>query len=142
MNQRVIYTNADGSVSVIIPAPECGLSIEQIAAKDVPAGLAYEVVDASVIPSDRTFRNAWERAGAAVSVSLPKAKGIAHDKRRAARATELRPLDIEVTIPAKAAEAEAARQAIRDKYATMQSAIDACSSVDQIKAVIAGILHA
>lgn len=136
MNQRIIYTNADGSVSIVTPISESGLSIEQIAAKDVPAGLAYEVVDASVIPADRTFRNAWERAGAAVSVSLPKAKGIAHDKRRAKRAAELAPLDIESTIPAKAAAAEAARQAIRDKYATIQTNIDACASVDALKAVI------
>lgn len=136
MDKRIIYTNSDGGISIVIPAPGCGLSLEEIAAKDVPAGLAYEVVDASVIPSDRTFRNAWERAGAAVSVSLPKAKGIAHDKRRAKRAAEFAPLDIESTIPAKAAEAEAARQAIRNKYAAIQTSIDACASVDALKAVI------
>lgn len=136
MNQRIVYTNQDGLISIIVPSPFCGLTLEQIAAKDVPPGVTYEVVDASVIPADRTFRNAWERAGAAVSVSLPKAKGIAHDKRRAKRAAELAPLDIESTIPAKAAAAEAARQAIRDKYATIQTNIDACASVDALKAVI------
>lgn len=148
MQKRIIYTAPDGRLAVIIPAPAARLDGEadadfmaRIAAKDVPAGVAYEVVDAPVIPADRTFRNAWERAGAAVSVSLPKAKGIAHDKRRAARATELRPLDIEATIPAKAAQAEAARQAVRDKYAAMQTAIDGCASADQIKAVIAGIIR-
>lgn len=136
MTQRIIYTAADGSLAVIIPAPECGLSIEEIAAKDVPAGLAYEVVDVSAIPSDRQFRNAWEKSGAAVGVNLGKAKGIAHDKRRAKRAAEFAPLDIEVTIPAKAAAAEAARQAVRDKYAAIQTSIDACASVDALKAVI------
>lgn len=136
MTKRIIYTAADGSLAVIVPAPECGLTIEQIAAKDVPAGAAYEIVDVAAIPSDRTFRNAWERAGAAVSVSLPKAKGIAHDKRRAKRAAEFAPLDVEATIPAKASAAEAARQAIRDKYAAIQANIDACASVDALKAVI------
>lgn len=58
-NFRVIYPTDDGGVAVIIPAPECGLTIEQIAAKDVPAGKPYEIVDASDIPSDRTFRGAW-----------------------------------------------------------------------------------
>lgn len=62
MNQRIIYPNDNGGVSVIIPAPECGLTIEQIAARDVPAGKPYKIVDATVIPSDRTFRNAWEYA--------------------------------------------------------------------------------
>jgi hypothetical protein len=59
MNQRIIYPTDDGGVAVIIPA-DCGLTIEQIAAKDVPAGKPYEIVDVSEIPSDRTFRNAWE----------------------------------------------------------------------------------
>jgi hypothetical protein len=59
MNQRIIHPSDDGGVSIIIPAPDCGLSIEQIAAKDVPAGKPYEIVDVSDIPSDRTFRGAW-----------------------------------------------------------------------------------
>jgi len=58
MKQRIIYPTDDGGVAVIIPA-DCGLTIEQIAAKDVPAGKPYEIVDADDIPSDRTFRNAW-----------------------------------------------------------------------------------
>jgi len=60
MNSRIIYPTDDGGVAVIIPAAECGLSIEEIAAKDVPAGKAYKIVDVADIPTDRTFRNAWE----------------------------------------------------------------------------------
>ena len=62
MDQRIIYQKDDGGVAIIIPAPDCGLSIEQIAAKDVPAGKPYRIVDASTIPTDRTFRDAWEYA--------------------------------------------------------------------------------
>lgn len=62
MNSRIIYPNDDGGVSIIVPAPECGLTIEEIAAKDVPAGKLYKIIDVSEIPSDRTFRNAWEYA--------------------------------------------------------------------------------
>lgn len=58
-NKRIIYPTDDGGVAVIIPA-DCGLTIEQIAAKDVPAGKPFQIVDVSEIPSDRTFRNAWE----------------------------------------------------------------------------------
>lgn len=58
MNQRIIYPTDEGGVAVIIPA-DCGLTIEQIAAKDVPAGKPFEIVDVSDIPSDRTFRGAW-----------------------------------------------------------------------------------
>lgn len=62
MNSRIIYANDEGGVSIIVPAPECGLTIEQIAAKDVPAGKEYKIVYVSDIPTDRTFRNAWEMA--------------------------------------------------------------------------------
>jgi len=60
MNQRIIYPTDEGGVAIIIPAPECGLTIEEIAAKDVPEGKPFKIVDAADIPSDRTFRNAWE----------------------------------------------------------------------------------
>ena len=59
-NPRIIYPTPEGGVAIIVPAHDCGLTIEQIAAKDVPAGVPYSIVDASDIPSDRTFRNAWE----------------------------------------------------------------------------------
>ena len=58
MNQRIIYKNTDGSISIIIPT-DCGLTVEQIAQKDVPTGLNYKIVNVSEISSDRTFRNAW-----------------------------------------------------------------------------------
>ena len=58
MNKRIIFANETG-ISILIPA-DCGLSIQQIAAKDVPSGLPYLVVDVSEIPQDREFRGAWE----------------------------------------------------------------------------------
>lgn len=58
-NFRVIYPTDDGGVAVIIPAAECGLSIEEIAVKDVPSGKPFQIVDDADIPTDRTFRGAW-----------------------------------------------------------------------------------
>lgn len=60
MNKRIIYKNTDGGVSVIIPAPESGLTIEQIAAKDVPTGLPYKIVNVTDIPTDRSARDLWD----------------------------------------------------------------------------------
>jgi hypothetical protein len=60
MDKRIIYPTDDGGVAVIVPAPNCGLTIEQIAEKDVPAGKEYQIVDVINIPGDRTFRDAWE----------------------------------------------------------------------------------
>jgi hypothetical protein len=62
MNQRIIYPTDDGGVAVIVPAPECGLTIEEIAAKDVPTGKPFKIIDVTDIPTDRTFRDAWEYA--------------------------------------------------------------------------------
>jgi hypothetical protein len=56
--KRIIFPNETG-ISILIPA-DCGLSIEQIAAKDVPVGLPYLILDSSEIPQDREFRGAWE----------------------------------------------------------------------------------
>jgi hypothetical protein len=58
MDKRIVYKNDDGTIAIIVPA-DCGLTIEEIAAKDVPAGKEYHIVNVSDIPSDRTFRNAW-----------------------------------------------------------------------------------
>lgn len=58
--KRIIYPTPDGGVAVIVPAPNCNLTIQQIAAKDVPAGVAFKIIDAADVPADRTFRNAWE----------------------------------------------------------------------------------
>lgn len=71
-----------------------------------------------------------------ITVNIDKAKAIAHDVRRAARAEEFKPLDVKATIPSEAAQAEAARQVIRDKYAEMQAAIDAATTTDEIKEVL------
>jgi len=71
-----------------------------------------------------------------ITINIAKAKTIAHDKRREARSAEFAPLDIKATIPSEATAAEAARQAVREKYAAMQTAIDSASTVDEIKAAM------
>lgn len=134
---RIIYTNNKGGVSVIHPTGE--LSIEEVAAKDVPAGVVYEIVEDDAIPSDRTFRAAWVMGDCCVDHDLGKCKEIGHTKRRQLRAEEFAPYDevIAKQIPGvNAAEAESARQAIRDKYSAVQDAIDAAATPDEIKAAL------
>jgi hypothetical protein len=55
----IIYPNDNGGVCILTPAPECGLTIEEIAAKDVPEGKPWKIVDGTDIPATREFRNAW-----------------------------------------------------------------------------------
>jgi hypothetical protein len=134
---KIIYQNNEGGISVIHPTGE--LSIEEVAAKDVPQGVAYEIVEDDAIPSDRFFRNAWVANGAAVAVDLPKAKDIGHDIRRTLRTEEFKPYDevIMKQIPGvDAVAAEEARQQVRFKYALIQDAINVASTTDEIKAAL------
>ena len=62
--KRIIYKtydeiNGDG-VAVIVPSPEWKGTMDELAKKDVPTGKKYKIVDVSEIPSDRSFRHAWE----------------------------------------------------------------------------------
>jgi len=76
-DKRIIYKNTDGTVAVLIPTAEClqTKTIEQIAAKDVPSGLAYKIVDVADVPTDRTFRGAWTIADS----ELTDGTGSEHD---------------------------------------------------------------
>lgn len=71
-----------------------------------------------------------------IIVNIDKAKNITHELRRAKRTTEFAPLDIKATIPSEAAAAEAARQAIRDKYTAIQSQIDIAATPEELKEII------
>jgi len=71
-----------------------------------------------------------------IVIDLTKAKAITHEARRAARAAEFAPLDIKATIPSEAVAAEAARAAIRTKYADIQTAVDAAADVAALKTIM------
>ena len=143
MNQRILYATPDGGVAIIIPTGE--LPTEVVARKDVLQGVPYKIVDLADVESvisDRTFRSAWEAGNdnePSVKINLNKAKDIAHKKRRAVREIEFKPFDeiIAKQIPGKnAAEAEAARQAVRNYHATLQTQIDAAQTVAELKAKV------
>lgn len=134
---KIIYQNSDGGVSVVIPTGE-------VPVEDLPAKLGltdYEIVADDAVPTDRTFRNAWVKSGKTVAEDLTKSKAIGHDLRRAKRAEEFAPHDdvISKQIPGADAEAaEVSRAAIRTKYATMQTGIEAANSTSEIKAALNG----
>jgi hypothetical protein len=134
--KRIIYPTPEGGVAVIIPTESVELAL-----KDVPEGVAYEIVDEADIPSDRTFRNAWVIGDCCIDHDLDKCRAIGHAIRRTKRAEEFAPLDdvIAKQIPGNdAAAAEAARQVVRDKYAEVQDAIDVAATPAEIKAALEG----
>ena len=121
--RRIIYTRPeDGGVSIITPAG----TIEECI-KDVPIGVAYEIVEGNTLPNDRAFRNHWFREGKTVKTDLLKAKAQVHEQRRKKREEVFKPFAevIMKQIPGKNKdEAETKRQEVRAKYEVIQDEID------------------
>ena len=98
----------------------------------MPKGVAYEIVEDSAIPADRTFRNAWKHD---LKVDIAKAQEITKNRLRMERAPLLEKLDVEVmkniADPVKLAEIEVQKQVLRD----ITKVVDTLTTVDELKAV-------
>ena len=129
---KVIIKNQNGTVGILHPILDCGLTLDEIIAKDVPSGVPYEIVDDSVIHTDREFRNAWKHD---LTVDIAKAQEITKNRLRAERKPLLETLDVEVmkniTDPVKLAEIEAQKQVLRD----ITKVVDTLTTVEELKAV-------
>ena len=136
---------------IINPSMDCGLTTAQIAAKDVPAGIKYEIIDIDKydeylnvgIGSTALFLTgaitSYDFDTKQCTYDLNRAKKIAHRKRRNRRYNQFVPHDdvISKAIPGTATDtAEASRVGIRSTYASMQTEIDACSTIDEIHAIL------
>tara|TARA_R100000306_G_C4336978_1_gene123245 strand:+ start:53 stop:544 length:492 start_codon:yes stop_codon:yes gene_type:complete len=138
------YINKDGNLAVLMPAYNdttrpAGYTddelLERLIARKqadggIPDGAPYRIIDNSEVPSDRTFRNAWEDTGSAVQVNLPKARVLHMNVIRAARNAELSAKDITFmrAVEAGDASAQAAvateKQVLRDIPATFDITTD------------------
>lgn len=138
MRQRIIY-EADGVLQIVVPNPDAGMTIQQIAAAVVPPGADFHIVDVSRIPDDRAFRNAWKKQGSTVITDMGLARGIHRDAMRAARAPLLADLDaqymraLEANDTAAMAAIAAEKQALRD--VTADPAIDGAVTPEDLIAV-------
>ena len=147
MTQKIVYENSEGGVSIVHPTGE--VEITELVSRVVPPNSQYEIVDESVIPSDRFFRDAWvgnnigiASTATAIVEDLEKSKLIAHDIRRNKRREEFAPYDeiIMKQIPGSdATEAENSRAEIRNRYVGIQSAIE--DSVDAFEIKVTLVQH-
>lgn len=141
----IVYTQVGGSLAVIHPAPSAKLAEEnedqflaRIAAKDVPAGLSFEVIDQALLPS-RGYRNAWKQKPGGIDHDMPKAREIHRNKMREVRKPKLESLDIEYQRAdedgnaLKKKEIADKKKALRD--VTVDPRIDAAQSIEALKAV-------
>jgi len=134
---KIIYTNDNGNVVVVTPV-STELTVDEIAAKDVPAGKSYTIVEDSQVPTDRSFRDAWIFSDDIIQVDMTKAKDLMRNKIREVRKDLLESEDITfmravetADVDAQAASA-ARKQALRD--APLASAISNASNVTALKA--------
>ena len=129
---KIIFTQSDGIVAVINPIS--GDANDAI--KDVPSGFAYEIVDDSVIPTDRSFRNAWVQDSKTIKTDMAKAREIHKTNIRNARVSKLAELDIEfqkaLETSSSTTDIVSKKQALRD--APADSAIDSASDEAALKA--------
>ena len=135
--QRIVYTNDEGNVSVVVPSPQYKGTIDDLAKKVIPDGVEHYIVEVGDIPSDRTFRNAWEHNAGAITTNMEKARNIKREQLRVERAELFVPLDRDFNIAleqkdtVKQDEIAAKRQKLRD--VTVHPLIEAAKTPQALK---------
>ena len=132
MNSRIIYATDEGTVAVLIPTDECGLTVEEIAAKDVPTGKEYKIVDMSELSNDRTFRDAWV-LGDKITVDIPKAKVITKNKLREKRKPLLEAQDILFMQAQESGADTASIVTEKQRLRNITNQVDSMTNVDELK---------
>ena len=140
---KIIYTQENGVIAVVHPSPQSleEMTIDEIAQKVIPVGIStYSIVEDSVIPTDRSFRNSWVgvgvgTTGATITEDIDKAKEWHKTRIREARVDKFSALDVEYQIASETSADTSAivakKQALRDAPAA--SGISTATTTDELK---------
>ena len=132
MTQIIIHTNETGNVSVTTPTGE--ISIEEVLAKDCPAGAI--IVDSSELPEEHNdFFNAWELVDGKVVVNLEKAKVITKDRLRAERTPLMLVQDVAYTRATETGADTTAIIAEKNRLRDITKLADIAESLEELKAL-------
>lgn len=135
MAQVIIFTNTDGNVLVCYPTGE--LPIEEVQAKDTPAGSI--IVENDSLPNEHMdFFNAWELNGTTVTVSLAKSKAITKDRLRQERAPLLVAQDVLYMRATEANQDTTAIVAEKQRLRDITQLADQATTLDELKAITVG----
>ena len=126
---KIIYQTATG-VAILTPTGE--LSAEDTAAKDVPAGVAYRIVNDEDVPSDRTFRNAWN---ADLTVDFVKAQALTKDRLRHERKPLLEAQDVLFQRALETGKDATAIVVEKQRLRDVTKLVDVATTLDQLKGV-------
>ena len=124
---KIIYQTATG-VAILTPTGE--LSAEDTAAKDVPAGVAYRIVNDEDVPSDRTFRNAWKHD---LTVDFPKAQAITKERLRSDRKPLLEAQDVLFQRALETGKDATAIVKEKQRLRDVTKLVDAATTLDALK---------
>ena len=138
MTKAILCENSEGGVAITVveertvktPAGllRVTLASELARMKEANPDKTFTIVDAEKVAkkyAESPFRSAWKTD---LTTDISKAKEMVHKQRKAKRAEQFAPLDVEATIPALAEVAESKRQAIREANATIQNSIKSAST--------------
>jgi len=126
---KIIYPT-DSGIAILTPTGE--LSIEDTAAKDVPAGVAFRIVNDEDVPSDRTFRNAWN---ADLTVDFPKAQALTKDRLRADRKPLLEAQDVLFQRALESGKDATAIVVEKQRLRDVTKLVDTATTLDELKGV-------
>ena len=137
MSKVIIYNQENGIMAVCVPAENCGLTIQEIAAKDCPEG-ARIIENTDLDSLDNEFRNAWScDADMNPTIDMEKARDVWRDKIRIARKPKLEELDIQYIRAQEAGEDTSAivetKNKLRDFPAKPE--ITSATTVEELKVI-------
>ena len=134
MSDVIIYTNEFGGVSVCVPTGE--LPIEQVQAKDIPAGIQSFIVPQVTLPYDNNdFFNAWEQTNGVVTINFDKSKELTKTRLRAERVPLLTAQDVAFQRALEAGSDTAAIVAEKQRLRDITQLVDSCTTLAQLRAL-------
>ena len=125
----VIAYNTNDGLAITIPTGE--LPIEQVLAKDCPAGAV--IVD--TLPAERDFRNAWELSGTDITVNFAKAQEITKDRLRAERTPLLEAQDVAFQRALEEGADTSAIVAEKNRLRDVTGLVDGATTLDELRAI-------
>lgn len=138
--RKIIYTRPDGGLSIVSVPADTDEAITKAMAVLPSDALNAAVVDESVIPTDRTFRNAFKQNGSMVEHDMQKCREIHRDKLRQFRAPKLAALDTAYLLADERGDTVEKQRVAQQKQAlrdvTADTAIDSARTPEELKAVM------
>ena len=133
MSDVIIYTNEFDGVSVCVPTGE--LPIEQVQAKDIPAGIQSFIVPQATLPYDNDFFNAWEQTNGVVTINFDKSKELTKTRLRAERVPLLTAQDVAFQRALEAGSDTTAIVAEKQRLRDITQLVDSCTTLAQLRAL-------